>query len=74
MSIPSINEIWRSRRRECDDKLFLVNRRLRELGRSDLQDTERGRVLIAAAVHYEVGPGDTAYQIIDDFADAEAQA
>jgi hypothetical protein len=59
-------EIWREARQQCESKLFLVNRILAESGYGDLRDTERGRELVALAVLYEMGPGDTAYQIIDD--------
>lgn len=59
-------DMWRSRRSECESKLFLVNRTLAEMGHNDLRDTEHGRVLVSMAVLYEVGPGDTACQIIDD--------
>lgn len=62
----SPRQIWSARRQECESKLWLVNRELADHGRGDLRDTERGRELVARAVHYEVGPGDTACQIIDD--------
>jgi hypothetical protein len=63
-------QIWAARRSECESKLWLVNRELADHGRRDLRDTEHGRDLVAWAVHYEVGPGDTACQIIDDYCDA----
>lgn len=59
-------DMWRTRSADCASKLFLVNRTLNEMDHGELRDTEHGRLLVAMAVLYEVGPGDTACQIIDD--------
>lgn len=67
-------QIWADRRTECEGKLWLVNRELANMGRRDLRDTEHGRDLVAWAVHYGVGPIDTACQIIDDDCDATRAA
>lgn len=69
---PTYAEIWQTRRNQCDALLWLVNRQLRDDGHRDLQDTERGRELVAMGVLYEVGPRDVAYQIVDDLTPVEA--
>lgn len=65
--------IWAANRQECSDRLWLVNRKLKDSGHPELRNTQAARDKVAWAVYYGVGVTDCAYQIIDDAADA-AQA